>query len=112
MITGRAGLCFDQRPVHREPVVAQPLFAPRLGQRRFQKLARNVGSQQSLPVLAECARIPHPLVSRSSHEPAKSQVQIDLVHQGALTADAIQHLQQHAAQQPFGRDRTYTGRHA
>ena len=55
-------------------------------------------------VPGEDRRNPHGIVHRQPDKPAEQQVVLDLLHQLALRADVVQHLQQHGAQQLFGRD--------
>ena len=55
--------------------------------------------------LVKVVRIYDRIVRRQSHEPAIQKIVIQLLHQLAFRADAVEHLQQQGAQQLLRRDR-------
>ena len=60
--------------------------------------------QQALAVFCEHRGHPYRILHRQADEPAVEQVVLDLLHELALRANAVEHLEQHGAQQFFGRD--------
>jgi len=71
----------------------------------LEEQARHLLVEQPVAVLAEGRVIPHRLVHRQADEPAKQQVEIDLLDQLPLGADGVDHLEQRSAQQPLRGDR-------
>jgi hypothetical protein len=60
---------------------------------------------QSIPVLGESRRVPHRVVRRKPGEPAIQKIIVELFHQLAFRADAVEHLEQQGAQQLLRWDR-------
>ena len=60
--------------------------------------------QQPVSILAERRVVPHRIVHRQADKPTKQHVVGDLLHQHALAANRIQHLQQQRANQLLRRD--------
>ncbi len=81
----------------------------RLDLRMVQKLGHELGKHlavlQPVAVLGEYGRVPHRIVGRKSHEPAVQKIVVQLLNQLAFRPDAVEHLQQHGAQQLLRRDR-------
>jgi hypothetical protein len=65
----------------------------------------NVASEQPVPVLGKHRGVPDPVVHGQAHEPPEQQVVVELLHEQALAADAVEYLQQQRAQQVLRRDR-------
>ena len=59
---------------------------------------------QALTVLGEYGGHPDGIVHGKAFEPAEQQVVLGLLHELALGAHAVKHLQQHGAQQLLGGD--------
>src|SRR3954447_57898 len=58
------------------------------------ELREHIAVLQPLPVLGKGGRVPDRIVRRQSHEPAIQKIVVQLVHQLAFRADAVEHLQQ------------------
>lgn len=95
----------DQRAIDAEMLVAGVLGP--CGQRldALEEQPRYILVEQAVTVLAEGRVIPHALVHRQADEPAKQQVEINLLDQLPLGANGVNHLQQRGAQQPLRRNR-------
>ena len=63
------------------------------------ELREHIAVLQPVAVLGEGGRVPDRIVRRQSHEPAIQKIVIQLLHQLAFRADAVEHLQQQGAQQ-------------
>ena len=96
---------FDQRSVHRKMLVRQQRLDLRMVQKPGHELREHIAVLQPLPVLGEGGRVPDRIVRRQSHEPAVQKIVVQLLHQLAFRADAVEHLQQQGAQQLLRRDR-------
>ena len=59
----------------------------------------DVAGQQAVPILGEGRRVPDRGVHRQPDEPAVEQIEVQLLHQLALAADGVEHLQQQGAEQ-------------
>jgi len=69
------------------------------------ELREHIAVLQPFPVLGEGGRVPDWIVRRQSNEPAIQKIVVQLLHQLAFRADAVEHLQQQGAQQLLRRDR-------
>jgi hypothetical protein len=58
------------------------------------ELLEHIAFLKAFPVLGENCRIPDRVVRRQTDEPTKQQIVVDLLHQLALGADRVKHLQQ------------------
>ena len=58
------------------------------------ELLEHVAFFKAFPVLGEHGRVPDRIVRREADEPAKQQIVVELLHQLALGADRIEHLQE------------------
>lgn len=65
--------------------------------------------QQAIAVLRERRVAPHVVIHRKADEPAVQQIDVQLLHQQALAADAEQHLDKHRAGLLLRRDRWPAG---
>lgn len=103
-----AGPRLDQRAVHREVLVAEQLAL--LGKVQHfakQRLDHRV-LDEPIAVLGEGGVIPDRIVDGKPHKPAKQQVVVQLLHQQALAAHRIEHLQQQSADELLGGDGSAT----
>ena len=98
----RPGL--DQRAVHTEVLAREQ--SSRIGHlhRGVEQVGGHVVFEESVAVLAEHRVVPHRVLDRQAHEPAKQQVVTDLLHKLPLAAHAVEHLQEHRPDQLLGRD--------
>ena len=100
-----AGPRLDQRAIDREVFSGQqPLLvgqAHDFGKERFDYFVL----KQTIAVLREHRVVPDGVFDGEADEPAEQQVVAHLLHQHALAAHRVQHLQQQRAQQLLGRDR-------
>ena len=99
----RPGL--DQSPIHRKMLVRQKRLHLRVIQKLRHELLKHLAVLQSIPVLGESRRVPHRVVRRKPGEPAIQKIIVELFHQLAFRADAVEHLEQQGAQQLLRRDR-------
>jgi hypothetical protein len=95
----------DQRSVNAEMLVAEQSRGVGLLNNRVEQVSCDIGTEQSVAVLAESRVVPDRLVDRQPHKPAKQQVVLELLDQQPLAADRIEHLQQQSANQALRRDR-------
>ena len=58
------------------------------------ELLKNIAALQPLAVLGEGGCIPHRIIRREAHKPAKQQVIVQLLDQLSLRADAMEDLEQ------------------
>ena len=72
----------------------------RLGEQTHDDIVR----QQPVSILAERRVVPHGIVHRQADKPTKQHVVGDLLHQHALAANRMQHLQQQRTNQLLGCD--------
>src|SRR5882672_1915945 len=86
-------------------LVRQQWFDLRMVQKPGHELREHIAVLQPLAVLGEGGRVPDRIVRRQSHEPAIQKIVVQLLHQLAFRADAVEHLQQQGAQQLLRRDR-------
>ena len=100
---GRPGL--HKGAVDREVVVRQQRCDLSMGQDRRHHLARHLGRQQAVPVLAEDRGDPHRIVDAEADKPPEQEVVLHLLHQLALGPDREQDLDQARPDQPLRRDR-------
>ncbi|VWC37494.1 hypothetical protein BPS26883_06773 [Burkholderia pseudomultivorans] len=100
-----AGPRLDQRAIDREMFSGeQPLLvgqAHDFGKERFDHFVL----EQTIPILGEHRVVPDGVFDRQSDEPAEQQVVAHLLHQHALAAHRVQHLQQQRTQQLLGGNR-------
>ena len=61
------------------------------------KLLEHIAFLKAFAVLGEHGRVPDRIVRREADEPAKQQIVVELLHQLALGADRIKHLQNQRA---------------
>ncbi len=101
-LVSRPGL--DQGAIHAEVLLGQPLLLIGLFEHFVEEDHHGLVFDQALTVLAEHGGHPARIVHRQANEPSKQQVVLRLLHQLPLGANAVQHLQQHGAQQLLGRD--------
>lgn len=94
----------DEGAVYAEVLAREQAFALGLRQHLIEQLDHRVVRDQAFAVLAEDGGHPHGVVHGQADEPAKQQVVLGLLHELALRAHAVEHLQQHGAQQFLGRD--------
>ena len=99
----RPGL--DQSSIHRKMLVRQKRLHLRVIQKLRHELLKHLAVLQSIPVLGESRRVPHRVVRGKPGEPAIQKVIVELFHQLAFRADAVEHLEQQGAQQLLRRDR-------
>ncbi len=94
--------CLNQRTVHREMLFGQQAqFIGQthdFGEERFHDFVL----EQPVAVLREHRMVPHGVLDRWSNEPAKQQVVAHLLHQHALAAHRVEHLQEQRTQQLLG----------
>ena len=69
------------------------------------ELREHIAVLQPLPILGEGGRVPDRIVRRQPDEPAIQKIVVQLFHQLAFRADAVEDLQQQGAQQLLRRDR-------
>lgn len=62
---------------------------------------RNIGLEQAVAVFRKRRVIPHRLIARKPHEPAKQQIVVELLAQQALAAHRVEYLQQQRPKQPL-----------
>ena len=62
------------------------------------ELLEHIAFLKAFPVLGEHSRVPDRIVRREADEPAKQQIVVELLHQLALGADRIEHLQEQCTQ--------------
>jgi hypothetical protein len=74
-------------------------------QKLFHEFPEHIAALKPVPVFGEAGRIPDCIIGRQSHEPAKQEIVVELLHQLALRAHAVEHLQEQGTQQLFRRDR-------
>src|SRR5215831_3212397 len=103
--TLKAGRGFNQRPVHREMLIAQQPVVSCLLKHLPEKGIGYLSLQQPLPILGEGRRIPNFVIHAEPHEPPKQHVVVKLLHQHPLASHAVQYLKQQCPQQLFRRDR-------
>ena len=96
---------FDQRPVRRKMLVRQQRLDLRMVQKLGHELGKHLAVLQPIAVLCESGRVPDRVVGRKPHEPAVQQIVVQLLHQLAFRADAVEHLKQQRAQQLLRRNR-------
>ena len=68
----------------------------------IEELDDRIVLDQAFAVLAEDAGHPNGIVHGQANEPAKQKVVLGLLHELALRAHAVEHLDEHGAQQLFG----------
>src|SRR4030081_1335933 len=95
----------DQSPIHRKMLVRQKRLHLRVIQKLRHELLKYLAVLQSIPVLGESRRVPHRVVRRKPGEPAIQKIIVELFHQLAFRADAVEHLEQQGAQQLLRWDR-------
>src|ERR1700720_1667711 len=95
----------DQSPIHRKMLVRQKRLHLRVIQKLRHELLKHLAVLQSIPVLGESRRVPHRVVRRKPGEPAIQKIIVELFHQLAFRADAVENLEQQGAQQLFRWDR-------
>ena len=88
---------FDQRAINREVLVRQKRFHLLMFEKLGHKLLEHIAFLKAFPVLGEYGRVPDRIVRREADEPAKQQIVVELLHQLALGADRIEHLQNQRA---------------
>src|ERR1700726_1313157 len=86
----RPGL--DQSPIHRKMLVRQKRLHLRVIQKLRHELLKHLAVLQSIPVLGESRRVPHRVVRRKPGEPAIQKIIVELFHQLAFRAKAVQLL--------------------
>ena len=64
--------------------------------------------EQAVSIGRERGVVPHLIVNVQAHKPSKQQVVVQLLHQQAGAAHAVQNLQERRSQQPLRRDRRTT----
>ncbi|CUH31978.1 hypothetical protein JSE7799_00926 [Jannaschia seosinensis] len=94
----------DQRAVHREVFIREQRSDLRMCQDRRHHLARHLGGQQPVAVLAEHRGDPYRVVDAKSDEPPEQQVVIHLLHHLPLRADREQDLEKARPDQALRRD--------
>ena len=102
--TLHGGPRLDQGAVDREVLVRQQRLDRRVRQDRGHDLARHVGGQQPVAVLAEHRGDPDRVVDAEPDEPPEQQVVIHLLHQLPLRADREQDLEKARPDQALRRD--------
>ena len=86
-------------------LVRQKRLHLRVIQKLRHELLKHLAVLQSIPVLGESRRVPHRVVRRKPGEPAIQKIIVELFHQLAFRADAVEHLEQQGAQQLLRWDR-------
>ena len=94
----------NQRAVDAEVLAGEMTARMRRLYRLVEQTRDDVAREQSVAVLAERRVVPHRIVHRQADKPTKQSVVGNLLHQHALAANRIQHLQQQRANQLLGRD--------
>jgi len=89
----------DQGAVHAEVFAAEQLTLIGLRHDLVEQFEHRIMRNEPLAVFAEDRGHPHRIVHGQAHKPAKEHVVLDLLHEHALGAHAVEHLQQHRAQQ-------------
>src|SRR5438552_10859621 len=98
---------FDQRAVYGEVFVGKQFVLPRQPHHLLKERLGDIRFEQPFPILRVERGVPLWIVVAHTHEPAKQQVVIQLLHQQPFAAHAIQALQQECTectQQLLGRD--------
>lgn len=98
------GPSLDECAVNAEVLAGEQAFVPGLLQHQIEELDDGVMLDQTLAILGEDGRYPNGIVHGQANEPAKQQVVLGLLHELALGADAVKHLQEHGAQELLRRD--------
>ena len=88
---------FDQRAINREVLVRQERFHLLMFEQLGHELLVHIAFLKTFPVLGEHGRVPDRIVRREANEPAKQQIVVELLHQLALGANRIEHLQNQRA---------------
>src|SRR5476649_3085145 len=99
-----AGPRLNQRAIHTEVLAREPLLVLGDAHNLVKEFDDRVVFDQPLAVLGEDGGYPNGIVHRQPDKPTKQQVILNLLHQLALGAHAIEHLQQHRAQQLLWRN--------
>ena len=89
-----SALSCDQRAINREVLVRQRRFHLLMVEKLGHELLEHIAFLKAFPVLGEHGRVPDRIVRREADEPAKQQIVVELLHQLALGADRIEHLQE------------------
>jgi len=84
----------DQGAIDREMLVRQKRLHLLVFEKLGHELLEHIAFLKAFPVLGENCRIPDRVVRRQTDEPTKQQIVVDLLHQLALGADRVKHLQQ------------------
>ncbi len=91
--------CLDQRAVHREVLPGQQALLVRQGHDFSKERFHDFVLEQSVAVLREDGVVPHHVLHCQSDKPAEEQVVLHLLHQHALAAHRVEHLQQQSTHQ-------------
>ena len=91
--------CLQQRSIHGEVLVGEQTPLACLLKDSSEESVSDVPVKQALAVLGEHSHIPNRIVHVQTNEPAEQQVVIQLLHQHALAAHGIKHLEQERTQQ-------------
>ena len=70
-----------------------------------EKVRRQVRAKKALPVLGENGMVPDLVVHGQTHEPAKQEIVIQLLHQQSFAADGVKDLEQQGPQRLLRGDR-------
>jgi hypothetical protein len=101
-LQGSPGL--NEGAVHGEMLVRQQSGLGRMRLDAPEKGRGQVRGEKALPILGEDGMVPGLVVHIQAHEPAKQEVVIRLLHEQALAADGVQHLQEQGPEQLLRRD--------
>src|SRR5580692_12989372 len=85
--------------------IGQERLHLRMVQKLRHELLKHVAALQTLPVLGEGRRVPDGVVRGEPNKPAIEKIIVELRHQLAFRADAVEYLPQQGAQQLLRRDR-------
>ena len=99
-LVARPGL--DQGAVHAEVLAREQFLLLGLLHDLVEELDDRIVLDQAFAVLAEHGRNPDCIVHGQADEPAKQQVVLGLLHELALRAHAVEHLNEHGPQQFLG----------
>jgi hypothetical protein len=95
----------DQCAVDGEVFLRQQLVPLGLPEHRLEEALSDVACHEPLPILRKHGHVPRRGIELEAHEPAEQQVVIQLLHELALAADRVEHLEQERPEQLLGRDR-------
>lgn len=94
----------DECAVNAEVLAREQAFVLGLLQHEIEELDDGVMLDQTFPILGKYGGYPDGIVHGQANKPTKQEVVLGLLHELALRANAVEHLQQHGAQELLGRD--------